>query len=214
LISKVIRKKEANLVGIDYPSFFNRLFGISKNILRGYMVHMSEVSAKTVKEALWEGRPWILPSAVARTVALVLIAILIFWFELYSGIAYETVLNVQIALWTVLVLFLVWIVSLSNLFLMRASHRYVLRNDSLEIKTGIASLRQFVIVPSGFSDLEVIQSVMERALNYGSIIVHSQSETDSDRRMVKVRNPSKVAEQIRYVMARPIVRLEKPDSPE
>jgi len=172
---------------------------------------MSGEPAKTYKDVQWEGRPWILPSAVGRTVGLIVVAGLVIWFEFYLGVAYVTIANVQIELWTVLAVFVVWIISIIDLIVLRASHRYLLRSDSLEIKTGIASLKQFVIVPSGFSDLETRQSLLERTLGYGSIMIHTQSETDPDRKMVKVRNPSKVAEQVRYVMARPIVRMEKPE---
>jgi hypothetical protein len=62
-------------------------------------------------------------------------------------------------------------------------------------------------------ELKRLKEDIERALNYGSIVIHSQSETNPDRKMVKVRDPSKVADQIRYVMARPIVRMEKPELP-
>lgn len=172
---------------------------------------MSNEVPKTYKGVQWEGRPWILPSAVGRTIGLILVAGLVIWFEFYLGIEYNTVGNVQILFWTILALFVIWIISIIDLIMLRASHRYLLRSDSLEIKTGIASLKQFVIVPSGFSDLETRQSVLERALGYGSIAIHTQSETDPDRTMVKVRNPSKVAEQVRYVMARPIIRMEKPE---
>jgi membrane protein YdbS with pleckstrin-like domain len=175
---------------------------------------VSDTSSATYREVLWEGKPWIFPSALAQTIIVIILSVLFFWLELYFDIAYKTIVNVQAIVWTSLALFLIWIISLGNLLLLKASHKYALRGDSLEIKTGIASLNQFVIVPSGFSDLEVTQSLLERALGYGSIIIHSQSETDSDRRMVKVRSPSRVAEQIRYVMARPIVRTEQPQPSE
>jgi membrane protein YdbS with pleckstrin-like domain len=174
---------------------------------------MSNDSDKTYREMLWEGRPWILPSVLGRTILLLIIAALIIWLELYSGVAYSTIATIPAILWTVLAFFIIWILSLVDLIIMRASQKYLLRGDSLEIKTGIASLKQFVIVPSGFSDLETRQSILERALGYGSIVIHSQSETDPDRTMIKLRNPFKVSEQIRYVMARPIVRMEKPESP-
>lgn len=166
------------------------------------------------REILWEGKPWILPSAIARTIILIIVAALILWFEFYFDFAFRVILGFQVMVWTGLALFLIWIISLGNLLLLKASHRYILRSDSLEVKTGVASLNQFVIVPSGFSDLEVTQSLLERALGYGSIIIHTQSEAKTDRRMVKVRNPSKIAEQIRYVMARPIVRMEQPQPTE
>jgi Bacterial PH domain len=97
------------------------------------------------------------------------------------------------------------------LVLLRASNTYVLRNDSLEIRSGILTSKSFVLSPSGFSDLEVIRSVSARIVNSGDIIIRTQSETDSVRRMVRVRNPLAVADQIREVMARPIVRIDRSD---
>jgi uncharacterized membrane protein YdbT with pleckstrin-like domain len=116
--------------------------------------------------------------------------------------------NVQIVLWIDLVIFLVWVLSLAHLLLIRASNTYILRNDSLEIRFGILTSRSFVISPSGFSDLEVIRSISNRIVNSGDIIIRTQSETESDLTMQKVRNPMSVTSQIRGVMARPIVRIE------
>ncbi len=171
---------------------------------------MSSGPSLSSGSVLWSGKPWIFPNVLARSIVAVAIGILVFWFELRFGFAYVSILNVQAIFWTGLVLFLAWILSLGHLLVLRASHVYVLRNDSLEIRTGILRLRSYVIVPFGFSDLEVTQSVFERIINSGKIVIHSESERDVDRKMVKVRNPMKVAEQIRYVMAREIVRMEKP----
>lgn len=172
---------------------------------------MSDVSSGMFREAVWEGRPWILPSAVARTIGIIVLVVILVWVEFYFGVAGKVFLGVGLFVWTGLLLVLVWLFSMLGLLVLRASHRYVLRSDSLEIKTGILSLKRFVIVPSGFSDLEVSQSVLERMFDYGSVAIRSQSETDSNRRMLKIRSPSTVADQIRYVMARPIVRMDMPE---
>jgi len=68
-----------------------------------------------------------------------------------------------------------------------------------------------MLSPSGFSDLEVVRSVSARIVNSGDIIIRTQSETDSVRKMVRVRNPLKAADQIREVMARPMVRIDRSD---
>ena len=65
-----------------------------------------------------------------------------------------------------------------------------------------------MIISSGFSDLEVIKTILGRILNSGDIVVRTQSEGDWEKRMVKVRNPSKVADEIREVMTKPVVRVE------
>jgi hypothetical protein len=68
-----------------------------------------------------------------------------------------------------------------------------------------------VLSPSGFSDLEVVRSVSARIINSGDIVIRTQSETESVRKMVRIRNPLKAAELMREVMARPIVRIDRSD---
>jgi hypothetical protein len=169
-------------------------------------------NSETSGSLLWTGKPWILPSVVTRTIVIIVVAVVISWFELtydiWQRLPNLPIPNAQIPLWIDLVIFLVWLLSLAHLLLMRASNTYILRNDSLEIRSGIITSRSFVISPSGFSDLEVIRSISNRIVNSGDIIIRTQSETESDLTMQKVRNPMSVASQIRGVMARPIVRIE------
>jgi len=110
--------------------------------------------------------------------------------------------------WTFLVVLLVWVFSMLHLVLLRVSLTYVLHDDSLEIRSGILTSRAFVVSPSGFSELEVFRSVVGRIVESGDIVIETQSEKDNVVRMVRVRNPLKVADQIREVMARPVVRIE------
>jgi uncharacterized membrane protein YdbT with pleckstrin-like domain len=162
---------------------------------------------KTSESAtVWAGKPWILPGVVGRTVLVLVVAVFAVWLELTFDVAYVTFLGLQAVLWTGLLFFVVWLFSLAHLVLLRASNDYVLRSDSLEVRTGILSTRSFVIAPSGFSDLEVDRSVTGRILNVGDITVRSQSE--SDVLMVRVRDPMKAAEHIRQILSRPIVRIE------
>jgi membrane protein YdbS with pleckstrin-like domain len=170
-------------------------------------------TSETSGSVLWRGKPWILPNVVTRTILIIVVAIVISWFELTYDVRGRLasnlpISNVQIVLLIDLVIFLVWVLSLAQLLLMRASNTYILRNDSLEIRSGILTSKSFVISPSGFSDLEVIRSISNRIVNSGNIIIRTQSETQSDLTMQKVRNPMSVASQIRGVMARPIVRIE------
>ena len=160
---------------------------------------------------LWTGKPWILPNVVTRSISVAVAAVVISLLEFYfninnTPIADRLILGIPVILWTVLAIFLVWVVSLTHLFVLRASNTYILRDDGLEVRTGILTSKSFVVAPAGFSDLEVTRSVSGRIVNSGNIIVRTQG--DSDIKMVKVRKPLKVADQIREVMARPIVRIE------
>ena len=161
---------------------------------------------KTQARALWTGKPWILPNVLTRTVLIIAVAIALFWFEFYLNRAYEALLTIPIIAWTGLILSLVWLLSLPRLLALRASNTYILRNDGIEVRNGIFTSKSFVISPAGFSDLEVTRSVAARIVNSGNIIIRTQGENDV--RMEKVRDPLKVANMIREVMARPTVRIE------
>jgi uncharacterized membrane protein YdbT with pleckstrin-like domain len=144
---------------------------------------------------------------VVRTIVVIIVALVVVWLEFLSGIANSNIVGLPAVVWTVIVFFFVWLLSLTDLLVQRAANTYILRNDSLELKAGIVTLRSYMIVPSGFSDLEVVQSVTGRALGYGDIIIRLESEVE--RRLVKVRDPMRVGDQIRSIMARPIVRIEQ-----
>lgn len=152
--------------------------------------------------------------AALRSLIVLIAAILVVWLEFTFDIAFDSASGVPIisgvwlVWWTLIIFFLIWTFSMLNLLLLSATHTYVLHDDSLEIRTGIVTERSIVISPSGFSDLEVVRSVFGRVMDLGDIIIRTQSETDSEKRMVIVKDPLKVADLIRHVMARPIVRIE------
>jgi len=155
------------------------------------------------------GKPWILPSVLTKTITVVVVAVVILWLEFAAGAAYQFTFGVSLALWTGLAFFVIWVISMLDLLLLRASNTYVLRNDSLEVKKGIISTRSFVVAPAGFGSMEVIRSLSGRIMNMGDIVIRTQDPNDRDKRLVMIRNPEKAASQIREVMAKPVVRLEK-----
>lgn len=155
---------------------------------------------------LWIGKPWIIPGLLARSIVTLVAAVAIFWLEYYFGIASIALLNVQVVLWTALMIFMVWLPATVQLLFLRASNTYILRVDGLEVRAGIFTSKSFVIAPAGFSDLEVTQSVSQRLTSSGNIMIRTQGENDI--RMVRVRSPQNVGDQIRRVMARPLVRIE------
>jgi uncharacterized membrane protein YdbT with pleckstrin-like domain len=158
------------------------------------------------ERALWKGKPWVLPSVVGRTILAIAVAIVVTWLEFLFGLANKPFLNFPILLWTILVILLAWAASLVPLMAIRVSNNYVLRDDGLEIRTRILTSKSFVVAPAGFSDLEVTRSITDRILGTGNIVVRTQGDTNIV--MKKVRDPLKVADSIRGVMARPTVRIE------
>ncbi len=167
-----------------------------------------------MNQPVWTGRPWIVPSLVGRTIVVFVIAAIIVWLEFYSDVASDTFgLVLTSWAWTVVIFFVIWVVSILHLLLLRASHMYALLNDSLMIRTGIVTSNTFTVAAGGFGDMEVRQSVGGRLLDYGDIIIRTQTETSPNRRMINIKNPQNVAAQIREVMARPIVRIEGQQPP-
>ena len=157
--------------------------------------------------ALWVGRPWVLPTVLSRSIAIMAVAVFAFWLEfLLRPPGFQTPI-MPIELWAVLALFAAWVLSTARPLLLRASNSYILREDGLEVRIGVVTSKSFVIAPSGFSDLEVVRSISARIVGSGDIVIHTQG--DSDIRMEKVRRPLKVAAQIREVMARPFARMGK-----
>jgi uncharacterized membrane protein YdbT with pleckstrin-like domain len=168
---------------------------------------MSEASSGNSGSVLWTGKPWITPAVVARTLIVIVVAIAVILLELILNLQYS-LLNLPLMLWTAFAFFLIWAFSLVHLLLVWASNTYVLRNDSLEIRTGILTSRSFIVAATGFADMEVTKSIIGRILNFGDIIIRTQDESGADKIMQTIRNPMKVSGQIREVMSRPIVRIE------
>lgn len=148
---------------------------------------MSKPSSGNSSSPIWTGKPWILPSAIVRTVIVWVVAIFVMWLEsAFIGYVPSAGLPFLWWWWTAFLFLLVWLFSLVHLLLLRASNNYVLRNDSLEVTRGILATKSFVISPSGFADLQVNRSISGRLVDSGDIIIRSQSE--SDVLMVRVRD--------------------------
>ncbi|MCX6642975.1 MAG: PH domain-containing protein [Candidatus Bathyarchaeota archaeon] len=165
-------------------------------------------STPSSEQEVWRGRPWILPYVAIRTVLVALIAVGVLFVESSMGVLNVSKFDLPVQVWTLIAFFLAWFICVFDLLVLRSTNFYVLRVDSLEIKVGLFTTKTSVIVPTGFSDLEVIRSVSSRVLNTGEIKIKTQSERDFTKRMVKVRDPMRVANLIRDVMARQIFKLD------
>ena len=159
----------------------------------------------THTDVVWTGKPWIVPAAVLRTVTVIVVAILFFWLELFSGVASDGLGGLPVWAWTFLVFGAIWLISVFELLIFRLSNNYVLQEDGLEIKRRIIRLHSFVVTPSGFGDMRVYQPIGGRIFGYGDITVNSQG--DRETRMRLVHHPFKVADMMRDIMGKPIVRV-------
>jgi uncharacterized membrane protein YdbT with pleckstrin-like domain len=157
-------------------------------------------------DVVWAGKPWITPAVIIRTVTVIVVTIPFLWLELYFGAAFTGLVGLPIWAWTFLAFSLIWLISMLEILVFRASNTYTLRQDGLEIKRGIIRLHSFVVTPSGFGDLSVYQSIGGRIFGFGDLIVNSQGERETKLRLV--RHPFKVADTLRDIMGKPIVRVE------
>lgn len=157
-------------------------------------------------DVVWAGKPWILPISIIRTATVIAVAILVFWLELFSGVAADGLVGLPAWAWTFFVFGIIWLISMFELLVFRASNTYILRQDGLEIKQGILRLHSFVVTPAGFGDMLVYQSIGGRIFGYGELTVNSQGERETKLRLV--RHPYKVADTMRDIMGKPIVRVE------
>ena len=155
---------------------------------------------------VWLGKPWFVPAAIVRTVTVFVVTVIFLWLEIYSGVAFSYLAGLAVFAWTLLAFGAIWLLSMLELLVFRASNTYVLRQDGLEIRHGIIRLHSFVVTPAGFGDLMVYQSIGGRIFGYGDLTVNSQGERET--KLLLVRSPFKVADTIRDIMGKPIVRVE------
>jgi uncharacterized membrane protein YdbT with pleckstrin-like domain len=157
-------------------------------------------------EVVWIGKPWTVPAAIIRTITVFGVLAIFVWLEIYASVAFSHLAFLQIFAWTILIFVVIWLLSLLDLLIFRASHTYILRQDGLEIRNGLLRLHSFVVSDAAFGDLLVYQSIGGRIFGYGEITVNSQGERET--KLILVRAPFETADKIRDVMGKPIVRVE------
>jgi len=158
------------------------------------------------EQAVWVGKPWVAPAAVIRTVTIFIVALIFLIIEDYFRIFSYNLGGLLFWAWTSLIFTVIWVLSMLNLLIFRASNTYVLWQDGLEIRRGIVRLHSFVVTPAGFGDMLVEQSVGGRVFGYGDITVNSQGERQT--KLLLVRAPFAVEDKIREIMGKPMVRLD------
>lgn len=154
---------------------------------------------------VWRGKPWITVQVVMMTIAVAVIGALAVWLELFAGYAYAPILGIALLVWTALALAVAWLILVLRYVLERATQTYILRKIGLEVEIGIFSKRNIVLSTGGFSDMQVKRSIVGRIFNVGDISIRSEGQNDI--RLRKVRDPKKVADMIRDVMSRPLVKF-------
>lgn len=160
-----------------------------------------------INDIVWSGKPWITPALEVRTVSVILVLFVVLFIESLTGVINSSLVFMPVWLLTITIFGILWVVAIFHLILLRASHTYILRQEGLEVKCGILRLQKFIVTPQGFGDLIVNQSIGGRILDYGDLIVDSQGEQKT--RLQLVHKPNYVADRMREIMGKPIVRIEQ-----
>ena len=168
-------------------------------------MEVKSVRAPTQSSILWVGHPWVVPRLAAMTIAIVAIGVGLGWAEFRSGVLFLTIMRVPLVAVTFLALGVVWLIGALSLAILRASHKYVLRQSSLDVGRGILARKIFTISASGFSDLEVVRGIGGRILNMGNIVMETDSRRDLT--LIMIHDPTDAAAKIRQVMTTPMVRV-------
>jgi uncharacterized membrane protein YdbT with pleckstrin-like domain len=165
----------------------------------------SSAAGRSSSAVVWEGHPWVVPRLAGFTLVLLVIGVLLTWFEFRVGDALTHFFSIPLIGLTYGIIGVLWLIGALDLAILRASRKYTLRQSSMDIARGILSRKTFTLSAAGFSDLEVVQGIEGRLLDMGDIVM----ETDSrrDLRLKMIHDPMNVAAKIRSVMATPMVRL-------
>jgi hypothetical protein len=163
---------------------------------------MSEDESVDNSDTVFIIRPWIVPSLAEETVMAVVVFAVSYLAELYFGSAYTPLFGSNLVTLTGLGLVLIWVINAIHLLLVRFTSRYTLRRKSLEIRTGITYRNTVVALPSNFSDVVIMQSIMGKILGSGELFVRIHEDVVWEGRMTRVRNPFVVEDEIRKIMSK------------
>jgi uncharacterized membrane protein YdbT with pleckstrin-like domain len=158
------------------------------------------------EDVVWKGKPYITPAVAIRTVVLFFFSVLFVLLEFYANVAQTKLWIFPVYIWSILIFIVFYAISLFGLLILWASNTYILRQEAIEVHNGMLSLHSFVVTPQGFGDLMVNQSINGRIFSYGNIIINSQGERQTKLRLV--HSPFEVADKIRKIMGKPVVRVE------
>ncbi len=112
---------------------------------------------------------------------------------------------------TAILVIIVYLAKVGQLALLRARHKYELREDGLYVDSGILNLQNTFVAPMAFSDARLEMPVSLRLLRRGNIIVDSNDNRHF--RLLLIENPMTVQDLIRRTLGHPVVRVESPGPP-
>lgn len=116
---------------------------------------------------------------------------------------------VEVATTTIVIV--AYLVKDLQLAILRASHKYVLREDGLYVDRGIFNLQNTFIAPMAFSDARLNLPVSLRLVHRGNIIVDANDNRHFQ--LLLIKNSVEVQDLIRRTLGHPVVRVDSPSPP-
>jgi hypothetical protein len=174
---------------------------------------------------VWTGRPsvsvfYALYGLISLFIAVVIIGLEL-WLGSNSSIGLQffpqnlsmggVVIPYPVELATGTIIFLAYLGEAIHLALLRARHKYVLREDGLYVDSGIFNLQNTFLAPMAFSDARLELPVSLRILHRGNIIVDANDNRHF--KLLLLQDPVTVQTLLRRTLGHPIVRVESPSSP-
>jgi hypothetical protein len=174
---------------------------------------------------VWFGRPSVsVFYLLYGIVALVIVGILV-GLELWAGSRFAagrallpkyvsfggTTIEYPVELVTVLIVVAAYLIKVIQLAILRASHKYILREDGLYVDKGIFNLQNTFIAPMAFSDARLNLPIGLRLVRRGNIIVDANDNRHFQ--LLLIKDAVVVQDLIRRTLGHPVVRIESPSPP-
>ena len=78
--------------------------------------------------------------------------------------------------------------------------KYALTEDTVVRETGLLNLKEENVLLYRVLDIELLRPLVQRIFGCGTIVLHSSDQTSSELRILSVKNPKAVKEQVFQVV--------------
>lgn len=116
-----------------------------------------------------------------------------------------------VELLTVAIVLVVYLGEVIHLALLRARHKYDLREDGLYVDSGILNLQNTFVAAMAFSDARLFMPASLRLIRRGNIVVDTNDSRHFN--LFLIENPTEVQNLLRRTLGHPVVRVESPSPP-
>ena len=174
---------------------------------------------------VWFGRPSVSVFYLVYGIVALVIGGILVGLELWAGSRFAaggallpkyvtlggTTIEYPVELVTVLIVVVAYLIKAIQLVILRASHKYILREDGLYVDKGIFNLQNTFIAPMAFSDARLNLPVGLRLVRRGNIIVDANDNRHFQ--LLLIKDPMMVQDLIRRTLGHPVVRIDSSSPP-